>query len=106
MSNHRDPEKDKQSPPTKRRKRRRKEDSLDAKKLIDEAFARPVKIKYRGKFQTVSTFAAIVLQLTTRALTDRRALRVLGRYRAYAAASGRQRVHIVFEPEGGSGETP
>ena len=87
-------------------KRRRRSESLDAKKLVDEAFSRPVKIKFRGKFQTISTFAAIIFQLTTKALTDRRALRVLGRYRAYAAASSRRRVHIVFDPEGGSGETP
>ena len=41
--------------------------TLNAAKMIDEAFAKPVKITMGGKTGTVSTFAAIVLQLTQKA---------------------------------------
>lgn len=94
-----------QTTSTNKGKRQRRPDSLNAKKLIDDAFARPVKIKYQGKFSTVSTFAAIIFQLTTKALTDRRALRVLGRYRAYAAANGGgRRVRLEYQPPDDSSE--
>ena len=57
--------------------------------MIDAAFARKVTISYFGKKQRVSTYLAIVLQLSQKAaLQDRRALRVLSRYTAYAKAHG------------------
>jgi hypothetical protein len=70
------------------RKRNPHKYNLNAAKMIDEAFAKPVKISMGGKTGTISTFAAIVLQLTQKAGTDRRALRVLSRYRTYAAKRG------------------
>ena len=62
--------------------------SLNASKMIDAAFARKVTITYLGKKQRVSTYLAIVLQLSQNALQDRRALRVLSRYTAYAKTHG------------------
>jgi hypothetical protein len=62
--------------------------SLNAAKMIDAAFARPVTITYQGKKVRVSTYLAIVLQLSQKAFKDRRALRVLSRYTAYAASHG------------------
>jgi len=71
--------------------------TLNAARIIDEAFAKPVKISMGGKTGTISTFAAIVLQLTQKAGTDRRALRVLSRYRNYAAKrGGRRRTKFIF----------
>jgi len=80
-----------------RRKSNPQRSTLNAAKMIDEAFAKPVKISMGGQTGTVSTFAAIVLQLTLKAGNDRRALRVLSRYRTYAAKrGGRPRMRYIF----------
>ncbi|MFO3796489.1 MAG: hypothetical protein ACK8QZ_04290 [Anaerolineales bacterium] len=56
-----------------------------------------MKISIGGQTGTVSTFAAIVLQLTLKAGTNRRALRVLSRYRTYASKKGgRPQLKFVF----------
>ena len=77
-----------QEPPAKSR-RRKDSYGLNAAKMIDAALARPVKISHRGKTIKVSTFLAIYYQLAQKAATDRRALRVLSRYTAYAKKNGR-----------------
>ena len=64
------------------------DDSLNASKMIDAAFARQVTITHQGKKLRVSTYLAIVLQLSQKAFQDRRALRVLSRYTAYAKTHG------------------
>lgn len=71
---------------------------LNAAKMIDAAFARPIKTLHRGKTIKVSTFFAIYYQLAQKALTDRRARRVLSRYTAYAKEKGGMgKLRIVFE---------
>lgn len=79
-----------------RRKLKSDANSLNAAKMIDAAFEKKVKITIGTQSGRVSTFAAIVLLLTQKALTDRRALRVLSRYRAYAAKRGGNRMNFIF----------
>ena len=72
--------------------------ALNAAKMVDAAFGRTVNIVFNGKKAKVSVFGAILLQLTQKALTDRRALRVLSRYKTYAANKcGQGQVLIHFE---------
>ena len=74
--------------------------TLNAAKLIDAAFARPVTVTIGGKEEKMSTFRAIFLQLAQKAPFDRRALRVLGRYCQYAKErGGTGRIKLVYGPK-------
>lgn len=76
--------------------------SLNAAKIIDDEFAKPVTISIGGKKVRVSNFHAIFHQLAAGAPTDRRALRVMSRYVAYAKSKGGVgRLIVEFLPEGG-----
>jgi hypothetical protein len=82
------------------RKLRNIASSLNAAKLIDEEFARPITITIAGKKDRVSTFFAIFYQLASRAPKDRRALQVMSRYIAYAKSKGGLgSIKIEFAPE-------
>lgn len=68
-----------------RRRKARETYALNAAKMIDAAFARKTTVTTGGQAIEMSTFRAIVLQLTIKAITNKRAVRVLGRYHTYAA---------------------
>ena len=80
------------------RKRKRDYHGLNAAKMIDAAFAEKVVITIGGRTVEISTFRAIVLQLWIKSMKDKRALRVLSRYQAYAAKRTKsQGPWILFE---------
>lgn len=81
--------------PRKRRKARETY-ALNAAKMIDAAFARKTVVTTGGQAIEMSTFGAIVLRLTTKAITNKRAVQVLSRYQAYAARRGSDEPLILF----------
>lgn len=81
-----------------RRRKTRETYALNAAKMIDAAFARKVPVTIGDQAIEMSTFRAIVLQLAIKAATNKRALRVLSRYQAYAAKRrGFEEPLIIFE---------
>ena len=94
----------KQPPKRAIRKKRKGQDrlGLNAAKMIDKALRDEVEILDGGKKERCSAFYAITRQLVAKAVAaNKKAIRVLGRYRDFAASSERggfNRVEIRFEP--------
>jgi hypothetical protein len=83
--------------------------SLNVAELVEQAFARKIRVREGGRSVTKTVFEVIVLQLWAKVLNGNvRAAHVLVRYQRFAAGrGGRGGVKIVFEPphsKAGQGE--
>ena len=89
-------------------KRMRKRTRKSGIEMIDEFFAGEIKIVERGMSRKVTNFEAILMQLWRKVIADKkRALKVLLRYREFAASQQKQgevEVQKIIEDSNSEGE--